>query len=208
MFTYPTFDVEIIRKVDASDLGWPAAGEAGEESGLGCNRMYTDLRRLSWAEARRVFTLERDLIARIESTADTEEESAAIEEELYESGQDLYGLDLGVASTVISLSAAKCVPFSSCNGGAFGGQHHEKYPIVAFYAPAQAVELLIASAEEADIGLESNKYLIAYADDIRKIRSFAQSLGSRSSLFNAIRTRRPRRPIPKTRAAQYPLALE
>jgi hypothetical protein len=57
-----------------------------------------------------------------------------ITEELYENESWLFGLDIGVASTVIALSAARCVPFSSCNGGAYGGSHHEFHLVVAFYA--------------------------------------------------------------------------
>jgi hypothetical protein len=208
MFRYPKFDVTTVRKVEPQELGWPAPGEAGHDSGLGCNRMYADLRRLSWAEAKRVFALEGSLIARMESAADTADEWAAIEDELSESDQDLYGLDPGVASTVVSLSAAKCVPFSSCNAGAFGEHHQERYPLVAFYARAQAVDLLAESAEEAAIGLEGNDYLVAYADDIRKIREFARSLIRRSPLFNAIRTRRSPQPKPKIKEDQYRLALE
>jgi len=208
VFRYPRFDVSIVRKIEAEQLGWPAAGAAGHDSGLGCNRMYDDLRRLSWAEAKRVFALEGSLIARMESGADIAEEWATIEDELSESDQGIYGLDLGVASTVVSLSAAKCVPFSSCNAGAFGERHQEIYPLVAFYALAQAVKLLSESAEEAAIGLEGNDYLVAYADDIRKIREFAQSLIRRSPLFNAIRTRRSPQPKPKIKEDQYRLALE
>jgi len=190
MFTHRKFEVEIAQKVDVRGLDWPARGEAGNGTGLGCNRMYMDLRRLTWADARRVLSLETDLIARIEA-AYTGEEDAALEEELLECEKYLYGLDLGVASAVASLSAAKCIPFGSCNAGAFGGGHQEQCPLVAFYAPAHTVELLIASAEEAGIGLEGNKYLVAYSDDIHKLGRFAWSLISRSSLFTA--QRRPKK---------------
>jgi hypothetical protein len=186
MFTHRKFEVEIARKVNAQGLDWPARGEAGNDTGLGCNRMYRDLRRLTWANARRVLSLETDLIAKIEATF-TGEEDEALEEELLECETYLYGLDLGVASAVASLSAAGCVPFSSCNAGAFGGDHQERCPLVAFYAPARAVELLIASAEEAGIGLEGNKYLVAYADDIQSLGRFARSLIGRSSAFTAQR---------------------
>jgi hypothetical protein len=192
MFTYPIFDVEIIRRVEDQHLGWPAPGEAGDRSNLGCNREYVDLRRLSWTEAERVFALEGDLIARIESATDQVHEYEALEDELFESEDDLLGLDLGVASTVAALSAAKCVPFSSCNGGAFGGKHHERYPVVAFYAPVQVVGLLIASAEDTDIGLEGGHHLDAYANDIRKMRAFAESVIRKRRHFAAIRTGGPK----------------
>jgi hypothetical protein len=135
MFTPPKFDIQLARNLPAAGLSWPEPGEAIDDSGLGGNRQYNDLRRLSWAEARRVYELETDVIARLEASDDSEDEWAAIEDELYEEPDDhLYGLDPGVASTVVALSAARCLPFSSCNAGAFGGHHYEIYPIVAFYA--------------------------------------------------------------------------
>jgi hypothetical protein len=101
MFTYPTFDVEIVRKIDPQRLGWPGRGEADHESGLGCNRMYMDLRGLSWTEAERVFALEQNLIARIESAVAPEQEYQTLEDELFDGDEDLLGLDLGVASAVV-----------------------------------------------------------------------------------------------------------
>jgi hypothetical protein len=190
MFTYPTFDVEIARKVDKQHLGWPGPGEADDDRNLGCNREYMDLRGRSWREAEMVFALEGELIRRIESAADPVDEYQAVEDELFESDEGLFGLDLGVASTVVALSAGKCVPFSSCNGGAFGGKHHERYPVVAFYAPVQMLALLLASAEEADIGLESGNHLDAYTNDIRKMRAFAESIIRKRHQFAAIPTRR------------------
>src|SRR5882724_943450 len=85
MFTYPTFDVEIVRKIDPQRLGWPGPGEANDDSGLGCNRMYMDLRGLSCTEAERVFALEQNLIARIESAVAPENEDQTLEDELFDS---------------------------------------------------------------------------------------------------------------------------
>ncbi len=84
MLTYKTFDVEIERKIAISRLSWPNPGEAGHDSGLGCNRQYADLRRLPWSEARRVYDLETQIIARLEGADDPEEELNKIEDELYE----------------------------------------------------------------------------------------------------------------------------
>jgi hypothetical protein len=125
MFTHLDFEVEIVRRLDRSKLRWPEPGEATHDSGLGGNRMYADLRRCSWTEARQAFVLEGELIGRIEISEDSEAECEAIWEELSEGDRDLFGLDLGVAATVVSLSAARCIPFASCNAGAFGGNHQE-----------------------------------------------------------------------------------
>jgi hypothetical protein len=190
MFTYPKFDVEIVRAVDPSALGWPEPGDAQDEKSLGCNRAYIDLRRMSWAEARRIAELERQLIERIESASDPAAEYEAVEDEFFEDDLALYGLDLGVAGGVIALSAAGCVPFASCNAGAFGGLHHESYPLIVFYARAEAVDDLLAAAEEAEIGLGGGVWLQVYTDDVRKMSRFAAALGARSGAFRAARKRR------------------
>jgi hypothetical protein len=194
VFTYSNFDVDVFRRLDSESLRWPKQGEASDDSGLGGNRAYSDLRRLSWTDAKKAFALEGELIARIENAEDSDAECDAIDDELNERDDHLFGLDVGVASTVVCLSAAGCVPFSSCNGGAFGGRHQEAYPLVAFFAKAQMVDLLLTAATNADIGLENHAsgYAMAYSDDIRKFRNFAGHLISQRQLFKGVclRTRR------------------
>ena len=210
-FTYLNFDVEIVREVDVTALRWPASGEAGDDSGLGSNRQYVDLRGLSWTDAKRVFDLEGVLIARIENAEDADAEYEAIGEESYESDDDLLGLDIGVASTVASLSAARCVPCSSCNGGAFGGHHREVYPLVAFFARRQMAALLVSSATSAGIGLENDPSgcLVAYSDDIRRLRVFAASLIEQRRLFEAVRSRAKGRQVrPSSELEQYKLSFD
>jgi hypothetical protein len=104
---------------------------------------------------------------------------------------DLYGLDIGVASTVVALSAARCVPFTSCNGGAFGAAHYERYPLAAFFAKRATAELLLEKAAEADIGLEQggNGCVVAFSDDIRKFRRFAEIMIRSRKQFDAVRLR-------------------
>jgi hypothetical protein len=40
---------------------------------------------------------------------------------------------------VLALGAAGCIPFWSCNGGAFGGDHSSPVPTVKFFAKAEHV---------------------------------------------------------------------
>src|SRR5271163_2404135 len=201
LFNYPKFDVKLSRQVCVSELGWPEPGEAADESGLGCNRAYMDLRRLSWTDAKEAFADEARLIARIEIAEYPEDELSAIEEEYDESAVKLYGLDIGVASSVVALSAARCVPFASCNGAAFGGRHHEVYPLVAFYAKPPTADLLLAVATEADIGIENGAYgsLVVFSDDVRKFPRFADAMIRRRKEFNALRLSAPRIPKPSTK---------
>src|SRR4051794_4606872 len=113
MFKHQIFDIDIQRGVDASKLRWPTKDQTGPDSGLGCNRSYDDLTERSWADAQTVLDLEQDLISKIESEYESSDEES-LETELLEAEMYLNGLDLGVAATVIALSAAGCVPFSSC----------------------------------------------------------------------------------------------
>lgn len=196
MFNYPKFEVELSREIRIGELGWPEPGEATSDSGLGFNRAYMDLRRISWTEARAILAEEAQLIARLERAEDIEEEWSVIEEEFDLSGTPLYGLDIGVASTVLALSAARCVPFSSCNGGVFGGKHHEVYPVVAFYAKPETANLLLSVATEVEVGIENNGYgsLVMFTDDIRKFPTCANAVISRRKEFNTLRLSPPRKP--------------
>jgi hypothetical protein len=200
MFTYRKFDVDLARELSADGLAWPEPGAAADDSGLGCNRLYADLRRLSWSEARRVYELETKLIARVEAAENPAEEWTFIEDELYEEPDEhLYGLDLGVASSVVALSATRCVPFSSCNAGAFRGHHYEIYPLVAFFARPLMVDVLLLCAREANTGLEVGERgcVVAYADDIRAFRSFAMALTAHRAAFRALRNPRSVKTAPQ-----------
>lgn len=195
MFSYPKFEVDITRSLSNQGLRWPGSGEAANERNLGCNRSYIDLRGLTWNDAQRVLELETDLVERIEAAADPDEEYRKIEDELYEDDEGLFGLDVGVAAATVALCAAKCVTCSSCNAGAYGGTHHESYPVVAFFAKREHVEPLLKCAAEAGIGLENGDgMVVAFASDIRNMRSFASALiRSRPAFQAAMRNKRNNR---------------
>jgi hypothetical protein len=190
MFIGRKFEVAITRSLSNQGLRWPERGEASNERNLGCNRAYVDLRGLTWNDAQRLFELETSLIERIEAATDPDEEREQVEEELYEDDEGLFGLDIGVASTTAALCAARCITCSSCNAGAYGGSHHESYPVVAFFAKPHHVDLLLKCAEEAEIGLENAEgVVIAFASDIRNMRSFASELIRNRTKFRAVARR-------------------
>jgi len=172
------FDVEIVRSLDCARLGWPGAAQLQDGSRLGGNHEYVDLRYLSWADAIDVAREEREIIDRIQRADDPDNEWAVIEEELEEDPGMLVLIDLGVASTVAALSAAGCITVASCNGGSYGDHHHERYPLVAFYARRQQVPLLIDAAERAGVGLENDPdgALVVYADAIGGMSTFAAAI--------------------------------
>jgi hypothetical protein len=189
MYEFKKFDVEIVRSIANRGVSWPAAGEATDDGGLGGNREYMDFRRIPWSEAIRVHELEGEIIARLERSDDPEAEYTAMEAEWDEEPAELYGLDIGVASTVVALSSVRCIPFSSCNAGSFGGRHLESYPLVAFHARRHMLDLLLECAEHVGIGLELEDMgiLVAYATDVGRMRAFADALIRRRRDFRALR---------------------
>lgn len=127
----------IERYIDPDSLEWPTPRQAADDYGLGGNREYMDLRGLTWSEVFETIALEDALLSRYENSADLSEGTVEDEEDAEEDFSLLRIIDLGLAGTVAALSAARCIPCTSCNAGAFGGHHHEAYPIVVFYARAQ-----------------------------------------------------------------------
>lgn len=175
------FAIEIERTVDAEALAWPESDMCEDDCNLDCNREYRDLRGASWEEAARALALEESLLERLKSADDLATTLDSISDELYEDDEGLWGLDIGVASTVIALSAARCIPSTSCNGGCFGDHHHESHPLVSFYAKPAWVPYLLAAAEEAKVGLinEDSGSILVYADNISSMMLFASTLIAR-----------------------------
>jgi hypothetical protein len=182
------FNVELERTINTEALGWPEADMCEDDSGLGGNRGYCDLRGAPWEEAAGALALEESLLGRLRSADDLAATLDIIKDELYEDPEGLWGLDIGVASTVIALSAAGCIPCTSCNGGCFGDGHHEGYPLVSFYAMPAWVPYLLEAAEEAKVGLvnEDTGSMLVYADDISRMMLFASALIDRRQYFGKL----------------------
>lgn len=190
IFEHKTFSVDIAEDISLDRLRWPLLGEAGHDAGLGLNREYQDLRGASWKSAKMALEEERRVILQIETSLNPEVIYDDYEDERFAEGEDLlFGLDIGVASTVLSLSAARCIPFSSCNGAAFFGHHKERHPLVAFFARREALPLLSQAANESNAGLSSNEYgeLIVYSNHIRSMLSFSTAIIKRSKEFRALK---------------------
>lgn len=149
------FNIEVRQDVDPARLYWPSRREmADEEASLAGNQHYQDLRGFKWSDVAKALEAEHQLLARIEIASDTEIEEARIIDELSEETETpLYGLDIGVAAAVLTLSAAGAIPASSCNGGAFGGFHQGSNPYVAFYVRPRRLLAVQAWARTAGLGL-------------------------------------------------------
>lgn len=128
------------------------------------------------------------LLERLRSAEDLAATLDIISDELYEDPEDLWGLDIGVASTVIALSAAGRIPCTSCNGGCFGDGHHEGYPLVLFCTMPAGVPYLLEAAEEAKVGLvnEDSGAMLVNADDISRMMLFASALIERRQYFGKL----------------------
>lgn len=192
------FDVPIER-LAVSGLDWPEEERLETDSGLGGNRQYVDLRDFDWDDYKDAAACEADLIARLEGLEDDDARSELIE--AWESYDDpdvdifaLMGLDIGVASVVLALSASGCVPCTSCNGGAFGDSHHESHPLVLFFSRQPLVPLLLECAEETDVGLVGAEGgLMVYSRTIDGMQAFGAALHRRRDEIHAINLRsRPR----------------
>lgn len=169
--------LEITRSADPAWCDWPSSDRVEDDRHPLGNHDYRDLRWISPYDAERVAELESELVERVRGAASPEDEMKLVDDELYEDPDGLLGLDLGVAGAVAALASIGCIPVASCNGGAFGGWHHEDHPLVAFYAPRTLVPTLLRSATEASVGLDNHEgALLLYADGVDGLMAFAGAL--------------------------------
>ena len=173
----------IRRKLDVGALAAPPSAAAADDEGyLDGNRSYRDLRRMSWDDVAQALERERELLARLLRADDIEAEAEAIEEERLETFEDpLFGLDVGVASATLALSAMGCTPVSSCNGGMLGGFHSSTHPVVASYLPAEAAPAALSSAQIVGAGLVLDEAgrAILYAGRVDPMIAFAAEAARR-----------------------------
>lgn len=187
------FEVDLERRVDTSLLGWPSRGEAADESTLGGNAQYFDLRGIRWSQVEEMLAREKIYLRRLLAG---EVDEDALEEELCEAADQsgeapLEGLDPGVASAVFALSATGAVPAYSCNGGAFGNHHNSHHPVIAAYVQAKSVPLLLVCASRAKVGIEnSGGMVIVYADRISTMYAFAREIYGARTDFNRVKRAR------------------
>ena len=188
-FRHRVFNVETKRTAVGAHLDWPEGERFKADSGLGGNRLYEDLRRQPWWLYREALAYEQAFIRNFETAADDDARAdllEALDED--EASACLCGLDPGVASCVLALSASRCAPFTSCNGGAFGGRHLESYPLVSFFVRPALAPHLLSCAEEVDVGLlDYAGALQVYARKITHMLDFAEILYTRRRELGTVR---------------------
>jgi hypothetical protein len=132
---YPAVIEQNLDVARLSELSETSAVEADESGYLAGNQMYQDLRGYGWLDVAHTLEVERRLIAQLQGAADLEAEAARIYDErldCFEPSDGLWGLDIGVASATIALSALGAIPVGSCNAGGFGGHHQGAIPMSPF----------------------------------------------------------------------------
>lgn len=154
------------------------ADAAGDDGYLRGNSRYEDHRGWTVRDVAAALAVETRVVESLANAADCGDAEAAFEAERdpEADGPDgLWGLDVGVASAVIALSALGATPFISCNAGFFGGAHPASRPYVAFYLANADPTLLKKVAEEADVGLETEDGVLRlYARSVFDLLEFAR----------------------------------
>jgi len=155
--TYPHPIIRVLNP-DTLEVLSEEDADLGEEDGLEGNEQYRDLRGMTWAQVAAALLQEAGFFDRLAAAAaDLDNEAELIDEEREEADfpdDDLWGLDVGVISATLALSALGAIPVSSCNAGGFGGHHVAAFPHVAFFLPRSAASEVLAIAEAADVGLD------------------------------------------------------
>jgi len=175
-------DVLIERAVDTAALTWPVREIASGSDGESFNRAYVDLRGASWKEVKQVLALEEAILQRLAAESGGERDNEITDDE----SERLFYLDVGVASAALALSAARCVPITSCCGGE---GHTEAYPLVVFRCRRERVPDLLEAAEEAGCGIVNADcgMLMVYAGDVDQMLGFARGLMARRNALRRLR---------------------
>jgi hypothetical protein len=188
-------DVEIYHEIEVRDLRVPTVLEV--EEGFGDIRNYQDLAGLSWEEAAECLDLERSLVARATEQTTTPGEFGELADEVLGNYSDevddlgpggIYLLDLGVIGLTAALSAAGCVPASSCSG------HGSEAPYIRFAADPQRAAILLEMTRIAGCGLtvDEGGLLQTWAGSIKQFIGFAGMLVLRQEKFATLPEMRPR----------------
>lgn len=178
--TSRTFSLDDLPQLSLHHLAWFEGDDAGDGAGLGCNRDYRDLRGLRRDQLRRVAAVESQQMERFVTDGPA---CGGCEEGCDACELEVDGLELGVASAVVALSTIGCIPYTSCNGGVFDGEHVEELLIVGFYLRPAQVQAVKEAGRDAGVGLtnDHNGGVYAVTDDPRAMVAFAMKLGGLES---------------------------
>lgn len=177
------------RALDPASLAWPEEADAASDS-LEANHYYmADVRHARWEDVDCVLMRESEVLPLLGAADDAESEWESQSERIAAAADSVAddffsSLDPGVASAALALGAAGCIPFWSCNGGAFGGDHSSTVPVVKFFAKASHVSALKAAAEKsgAELDQDEDGRCSISADNIDGMRAFALAMREASGV--------------------------
>ncbi|MBL8537035.1 MAG: hypothetical protein JNM59_06490 [Hyphomonadaceae bacterium] len=172
-----------VRALNPPSLAWPDEEDAASDS-LEANHYYiSDVRLARWDDVAAVIARENEVLPSLDVAEDAEAEwekhSERIAAEADGVADDFFtSLDPGIASAALALGAAGCIPFWSCNGGAFGGDHSSASPVVKFFAKPAHVDLLAAAADKSGAVLEQDECgrCAVTADNVGIMQEFARAM--------------------------------
>ena len=190
----------LLRSAEMEHLVWPKEELREAEDGAVGNRRYSDMRGFTWKDARRALQFEEATLSRFSWNLKAADRSLTDQDRF----ERLHFLDLGVASSVLALSAARCAPVSSCSG-AVG--HSEAHPLVAFFTRKQRVPNLLAVAADVECGLQNSRggSVVVYAESVATLLGFARKLIEKRSTLAPLRAHRR---VPSTDYRQLRLSLD
>ena len=153
------YEADLLQVIDVRRLAWPTTTEIADadESGYFVgNCAYQDMVGFSAQHLSTVLEIERAIVERFMAADDIDAAAEAFDDERFEADspeEELFGLDVGVASAVVAVSALGGIPVASCNAGGFGGVHQAQEPYVAAFLPVAQGPKLERLAVAAAVGV-------------------------------------------------------
>jgi len=154
------------------------------QDGMVCNHDYTDMRGDSWRQYTQAFDTEKKVIEYADKNSKTIREFEKILEGISNSEDfdlgALDGLDVGIASLTIALSATGCAPISSCRS--HPNSTYVDRPTVAFFAGPQIARKLLRLTKDMPIGLFSDDIeqgyngILVFSNSIISMMDYGQKL--------------------------------
>lgn len=134
--------------------------------------------------------LEATLIAAADAASATVDDFDVILEQDLEDWQSLLlgGLDIGVAGTVLALSAAGCATSTSCRGHHTGKPSPYEVPEVVFWADIQRARAVreVAASTGCCFGVDDEGRASVWAPSVVEIMALAKELAARRETFEGL----------------------
>ena len=185
----PEFDVEYNADFDSSDLRMPEEGLMKHETGLLCNHHYSDMRGMSWDEAKEALEIEKHIVEQADQKSRTKDEFEEAINRLVDEKADnwvsLKELEVGVAAATIVFSAAGGAPVSSCRGHQLNEKPH---PYIGGWIDKKQADILINICKDCNVSISSyiwehNKGVIISSRNIKEMMVFAERMIENARCF-------------------------